>query len=294
MPKAIWIPFQWQEAQLGGHNFPHAALFVPGTLPGLGNLRGWFQFDLGAPTSVLYGAALLPEQRHLITQLEPVGTAIFNGQKHPLVNTACHVGPWHLERLVYLEEFGDRGETIQGHPILGTIGSDSVREYILALDYPHQRLARLTTLPPAWEQERAWAPLQVSDHGHILLQVEVDGAPRWVIFDTGSSLFHLLTDAQQWNQLTTGQVTETFPISAWGVERRVQGGPARVTFSMAGTPLTIPRIHKLANESEAERQFLAAHNLVGIAGNAPFVQYMLLLDLPHQRAAMRVASDGSP
>ncbi len=283
MTSLPWLPFRWQAERLGEREFPHVAMFVLAQLPTLDGLTGWFQFDLGAPTSVLYGQALTPRQRAWVeAHLHPERKAIFNGQPTPLLQAPITFGGKRIEPVVYLPDFGD-GERWRGHPILGTIGGDWVRDQVLVLDFPWQRLARLAAVPPAWETAGAWAPLRRTPHGHVVLQIGVDRAPRWALFDTGSSLFGLLTYPEQWRALTDGQVTETLTISAWGTPWKVQGSPARAAFDLAGRALDVTMVHFV--EGERERQFLEQHDLVGILGNAPFLGGVLVLDFPGARAA---------
>ncbi len=278
-----WLPFRWEAERLGEREFPHAAMFVLAQLPTLDGLEGWFQFDLGAPTSVLYGRALTPQQRARVeAHLHAERKAIFNGQPTPLLQVPIMLGEGRIEPVVYLADFGD-AERWHGHPVLGTIGGDWARGHVLGLDFPRQRLARLAAVPPAWERAGAWAPLRRTPYGHVVLQIGVDRAPRWAMFDTGSSLFGLLTDPEQWRALTDGQVTEVLTINAWGTPWKVQGSPARAAFDLAGQPLDVTLVHFV--EGERERQFLVQHELVGILGNAPFLGGVLVLDFPGARAA---------
>jgi len=285
MSSVTWHPFRWEGAQLGNRFFPHAAIFISGSLPTLDGLSGWFQFDLGAPTSVLYGRAFSPEQRaHVEAHPHPPKPVMFSGQEVPLLHVPIRVGPWEVEPVIYLEHFGDTDAMDDGRPILGTVGCDLVREHILVIDFPGQRLSRLETLPPAWEKQTHWAPLRLSQHGHVIMQITVNGAPRWAGYDSGSSLFHLLTAPKQWQELSTGEVTESFPISAWGKSVEVHAGPSHAAFALGGQPLPVPIIHYL--EGEAQQRFLEQNDLIGILGNAPFLENALILDFPRDRCGL--------
>ena len=150
MTSLPWLPFRWEGSLLGGRYFPHAAMFLSGQLPTLDNLKGWFQFDLGAPTTVLYGQAFAPDQREYLESLPrfPHGVTL-NGQEIPLLQTPLHIGPWHTERVAYLPNFGSTEELLDAQPILGTVGSDLVRDHLLILDFPHGRVGILPTPPQA-------------------------------------------------------------------------------------------------------------------------------------------------
>lgn len=285
-PTLQWIPFRWQSARLGERDFPHAAMFLLGTLPSLDGLQGWLQFDLGAPITILYEKAFSPAQQERIGEHpHRPRPAVLNGREMPVVDLSLHIGPWSIERVAWFLGFGDDAPLPDdGRPILGTLGADWAHGHIVVLDFPNQRLSRCEALPPAWEEQARWAPLRRSAYGHVVLQITVDGTPRWAMFDTGSSLFHLLTDPYQWQQLTTGEVSETFPITAWGESMEVTGGLARARFALGGQPLAVPIIHYL--EGEDRRRFLEDNDLVGILGNAPFLEHILVLDFPRQRCGV--------
>jgi len=288
MTAISWIPFRWEGAQLGEHYFPHAAMFVPGSLPTLDGLKGWFQFDLGAPATVLYGGAFSPAQRARVEdhprRPEP---RVFNGQEVLALHLPVQVGPWEIGQVVYLQDFGDGDLMEDGQPILGTIGSDLVREHVLMMDFPNQRLTRLDALPASWEAQIRWVPLRLSARGHVILQIMVDGAPRWAMYDSGSSLFQLITDPVQWQQFATGAVTETFPITAWGERLEVHGGPARAAFALGDQLLPVSVVHYL--EGDEQRRFLEENDLIGLMGNEPFVEHVLVFDFPNKRAGVLTA-----
>ncbi len=279
-----WVPFRWQHARLGDQEFPYAALFLPGTLPTLDGLSGWFQFDLGFPMTILYGGSLSLEQRQQVTGYPRWPDAItFKGKKLPLLHMPLQIGPWETERIACLEDFGD-AIADDGRPVLGTVGVDLVRSQILVIDFPGQRMARLETVPQRWDEQLHWVPLRFTETGQILIQITVDSEPHWAMYDSGSSLFHILTDAAHWQQLAGGEITETFPASSWGERLEVKGGPPRVNVAMGDHPLAIPIVHYM--DYEAGQRFLEEHNAVGVLGNVPFLDYQLILDFPHERVAL--------
>ncbi len=277
-----WQNFKWQGADLGGEYFPHAAMYVLATLPALNDLQGWFQFDLGAPTTMLYAQAFTPEQRESLLHFQQQGRhAIINGQEAPLLDLPLHVGPWQIAPVAWYRDFSDEDILPDEKPVLGTIGADFVREHILAVDFPAQRLARLERIPISWERTARWTSLRLTEQGHILIGVEVDGRPRQAMFDTGSSIFELLTDASQWLQLSEGKVTHTLTISAWGETKKIPGGKLKAQVRLGGMLLPIHQVHY--NDEEAWRDFFSRYDIIGIIGNAPFLEHTIVLDFPGGR-----------
>ncbi len=279
----LWHPFVWEGETLGERYFPHAAMYVEGVLPALDNLAGWYQFDLGAPRSMLYGQVFTPEQQTRIeTHILPGRRATINGQPYPLLDLSLQVGPWTLDSgLVWFSDFGDPEPSPEGRINIGTVGVDFVGRAVLALDYPRQRLSRLAAVPPNWEEQAYWIPLSVTEQGLILIQVRVDDQPTWLGFDTGSSIFHLLTDDEHWKRWTDGVVEETLPIHAWGKILTVYGAPPRVSLSLGDHSLDVPLVYYRSDSGWSE--FLQRFDVGGLMGNAPFLDAMIVLDFPGER-----------
>ncbi|GEM_PF-2131328 len=277
-----WQNFHWQGADLGGRYFPHAVMYLLATLPGLEDLQGWFQFDLGAPTTMLYAEAFTAEQKASLMRFQQRERhAIINGKEAPLLDLPLRVGPWQITPVAWYRDFGDEDTLPDGKPVLGTIGADFVRKHILAVDFPGQRLARLECLPASWEKAAHWTSLRLTDQGHIVIEVEVDGHPRQAMFDTGSSIFELLTDASQWLQLSKGNVTHTLSITAWGETKKISGGSLKAQVRLGGMALPLQTVHY--NEEEMWRDFFSHYDVVGIIGNAPFLEHAIVLDFPSGR-----------
>ncbi len=278
-----WYPFLWEGTTLGDRYFPHAAMYVKGVLPSLDDLTGLYQFDLGAPVSMLYGWAFTTEQRaRLEARRMPERKVILNGKVYPRLDVELRIGPWSMDDgVAWFTDFGDAEPSIEGYPTLGTLGADFVRDTVLALDYPGQRLARLDDLPPAWEEKARWVPMRILDTGLMMIQLHVEGEPMWMGFDTGSSIFHLLTDDKYWAMWTDGAIQERLSIPAWGEMITVYGAVPRVSFSQGGEPLEIPLIYRRSDPQWS--RFLQHFEAGGLMGNAPFLDKMIILDFPRQR-----------
>ncbi len=283
MTTVFWEPFIWEGETLGDRYFPHAAMYVEGVLPALDDLSGWYQFDLGAPRSMLYGRTFTPEQQERIeTHLLPDRQAILNGQPYPVLDLALRVGPWTLDKgLIWFSDFGDSEPNQDGRLNLGTVGADFVGGAVLAIDYPGQRLSRLDEVPPEWEEQAQWVPLRVTEHGLILLQIHLDGRPLWMAFDTGSSIFHLITDDEYWAMWTDQEVQDTLPIPAWGKILTVYGARPSVSLTLGDRSLDVPLVYYRTDPGWSA--FLRRYDVGGLMGNAPFLDTQIILDFPGKR-----------
>jgi len=278
-----WIPFRWEGADFGEQHFDKAAMFVMAELPEVG-LSGLFQFDLGAPSSVLYENDVKDVLPELQARINPDKHIMLNGVEYPVISTPLILNPQiRQEHIGLLKDFGegDGGVTEDGVRVLGTIGADMVAGKCLLIDFPQERLAIVEQAPAELVEEAIFTPMQKSPFGHTLLQVTVDGEQKWVMFDTGSSIFELLTDKEQWPALTDGQVIDKMEVPAWGNLQTVYGGAVQVKISLGGMPLHIRKAYRIDLEQLVE--FDRQHNLLGAMGNAPLLDYTIILDFPRQR-----------
>lgn len=276
-----WIPFYWESADLGERRFDKAAMFLVGELPEL-KLSGLFQFDLGAPRTMLYENNVANHHRDLTAKSISNHTAMINGVECPMIAIQLRLGPaTRLEEVALYLGFGDGDKDISDHgmPVLGSIGADSTAGKCLMIDYPAERMA-FVAKPPA-EMKIDYVPLRKTPNGHLLLPVQVAGEERWALFDTGSSLFGILTDEMQWAALTNNQIIDTLHSHAWGETVPFFGGRARAEFRLGERPLDISTIYYDARKEWAS--FCQSHDLVGIMGNIPFLGEMIVLDFPNER-----------
>ncbi len=278
-----WIPFRWIEDDIGGRRFEKAGMFVMGELSEVG-LSGLFQFDLGAPSSVLYENDVADVLDALRNRINPDRHIVLNGVEYPVVHTRLMVGDQvQIENIGLLEDFGGGKEDIteDGVRVLGTVGADIVDKKCLIIDFPQARLAIMDEAPAAFIERAAFVPLQRSPAGHVLLPVTINGEAKRVLFDTGSSIFELLTDKEQWATITEGKVVDTLDVSVWGSKQTVYGGVVKAAISLGEVPLGIHTAYR--NDLDQYVEFDRQHNLMGVMGNAPFWNDVIILDFSQNR-----------
>jgi len=269
-----WIPFLWSSDEIDGRKFERSAMFLQGRVEPL-SVEGVFQFDLGAPHSVLYGRSF-PEDA-----LKPFissKTVRFNGKEIPFVSVSITFPSAKVKDPVLLEDFGG-DEEIEGQRILGTVGIDMVEGKVLIIDFPEERLAVLPSLPDSFNVKTA--PLRRTKSGHILFEGEIDGERVNFAYDTGSSIFGLLTTREIWQQLTDGVITDSFNIYAWGRKYTVYAAKLKRKVRVAGIPLQIDEVHYV--DMPGGDEFFKANGITAMVGNRPFWDMTVVLDLKEGR-----------
>ncbi len=283
-----WINFQWEGDTISGRYFDKVAMFVPVKIENV-PYTFWFQFDIGARRTMVYGNSfdtimkLFPE---LNKKLDTTGNIVINGQK---VKSLKNITLWldtvkfFLPEIAFYTGFGDKitpeinleKDTL----IMGTIGRKMFYDKILVIDYPHTRLAITDSLPARFISAQAEMSVQ---NGTFKIPISIDGQDYWIFFDTGSSLFYLITCKDKWKDFidTTAQI-DTFVINAWGKQETLLNAPARFDFTIAG--ITVHPEYITATEKDMFCQFFEKQGVLGIMGNKPFLDKVIFLDLKHNR-----------
>ncbi len=193
------IPLTWKEATISGKSFSHAALLIPFQRKGD---SFYFQVDLGAEQSAVYQGAL-----SLVDT-----TANSNDNK-----VTSHFA---LKDSVFRQAFLTSSKpsspealtTINGKPIAGILGYDFFADLHVTIDYVNNRFY-FGNPPVEVVAPGSFEPIP-SRVRNKKVQFKLRDTAFWVIFDTGSSLFDMITNKAEWETLTQGTVNDTLRIPA--------------------------------------------------------------------------------
>jgi hypothetical protein len=269
-----WTPIHWESGKIGGRTVERAALMVPVQLDGK-SARLLMQLDLGADVSLfhsgayeqLFGKRASPEDRPKKLSF----SGVFGGarvkdysmyvvpRKHP---------PAPGDRLI----------------LVGTLGADFFQKRILVLDFVRQRICILAVgavLPASLEKPAEFVPLAFRNSKIIVPLTINDKTETDFFYDTGASLFPIVTTAARWKALTgrTGQEpdNQVWKVNSWGVEAAMVGAPIAGVLQVGAARLEHPLVFfqssgipKLAN--------------LNLFGNALFFdRFTVIVDIPGKR-----------
>lgn len=175
--------FTWLADTTAKPAMPHAALLLPVRLPGCPRTC-YFQFDTGAPTSLLYGKSLTALRGNY-----PGLAQHLSAQADTLRNFQFGLGTGQVTaRSLRVLDYGRTelpADTTQPF-IIGTLGTDVLEGRVLVLDYARQRFTLEATVPASLSRQAAFVPLQFTGR-RVLLNATVQDEPRQLLFDSGSS-----------------------------------------------------------------------------------------------------------
>lgn len=278
-----WIPFSWEGATLAGRHFDKVAITVPVTLDNLPRKFN-MQLDLGAVNTMVYGNPIAPyleKYPALKAKYDTTRTFYIQSQKNgKLVGVTLKLGKVDFgpRDLGYFKNFGDKppGKTLadKDEVHVGTLAPDLFQNRVLIIDYPHQRLCVVDKVPGAYAKA-AFQPFKLKD-GRIKIPLRINDKSEDLLFDTGSSLFALLTTRQRAEALTTDAVRDSIKTSSWGEYYYVYGRRPRGNIYFGNKPLASALV--FADNLHKFDKFYAEENVWGITGNAYFLHNTVIID----------------
>lgn len=278
-----WIPFNWEGGSLAGRHFDKVAITVPVSLDNLPHKFN-MQLDLGAITTVVYGNPIAPylaKYPALQAKYDTTRTFYIQSQKNgKLVGVNLKLGPvdFGTRDLGYFKNFGDKPAAkalaTKAPAHIGTLAPDLFQNRVLIIDYPHQRLCVVDEVPTQYASA-AFQPFKLKD-GRIKIPLQLNGQSEDLLFDTGSSLFALLTTRPRAEAIAAGPVQDSVKTSSWGEYYYVYGRrpKAPVYFGnkqLASALVFADNLHKFDKFYEEEKVW-------GITGNAYFLRNTVIID----------------
>lgn len=278
-----WIPFNWEGGTLAGRRFEKAGITVPVTLDNLPH-KFKMQLDLGAVTTHVYGNPMAPylaKYPALSNKLDTTRTFYIEGQKNPkLVGVKLKLGTvsFGSRDLGYFRKFGDKltAKTLtdKTEVHVGTIAPDLFQNRVLIIDYPHQRLCVVDQVPAAYAKA-SFQPFKLKD-GRIKIPLRINGQPEDLLFDTGSSLFALLTTRQRATTVATEAVQDSIKTSSWGKYYYVYGRRPKQAIYFGTKQL--PEALLFSDNIQKFDKLYEEENVWGITGNAYFLHNTVIID----------------
>jgi len=283
-----WIPFSWESMKLGNRIFDKAAIIVPFKIDGI-DADFTLQFDLGATSSMLYGNSIdyfLNKNSALKTKLDTTTKRfMIQGSKNGgFKNLDAHLGSikYTFDDMAYFKGFGDTltvDSIKKGKPIrIGTLGAPFFKDKVLIIDYPNQRFLILDSLSAKAASDFDFVDARL-DMGTLKIPFTIDGTPNWLMFDTGSSIFAIMTDQQHYNAFTGNTPVDSLGITSWGQIKMVYGKQINKPVKLGNATLSDNYVYMMPGNDWDD--FYKQEKIVGLTGNAFFLNNVVAIDFKH-------------
>jgi hypothetical protein len=289
-----WSGFEWIRAGVGGKISEKAAIYLRVKISGLAG-EYYMQLDTGAPRTMLYGVPY----KQILQEHNALSPEVAEGKSSNRFSTVSfsgsigRLGLTDVPVLLY-RDYGTPISRKNKYPKIGTIGLDIFREHPLILDFPRRRFAVLgkgDSIPLALEQRATFFEVTVRD-GLMFIPVFYDEQQIDNIFyDTGSSIFPLVTTRSIWQKLTgrTGDESdnEHLTIFSWGKEVVMTGARMKKSLRVGSRSVGRSMVYFAPPEAENLSFEKSPFKVSGLVGNALFYDDdLVIIDLPRKRMAI--------
>jgi hypothetical protein len=235
------------------------------------------QFDLGANVSLFYGNALAP---FLEAYPSLAGKLDRTGDFPCFYPISLGFGDFVLDqlRIFELEDFWERvpaGDIDSDKSVdIGTIGSDMFQDKILIIDFPSRRLCVTERMP--LEYQTVAAEIGEIRNNRMLFPFLVDGRRELLMFDTGSSVYPLLTIKE--NALGIGgRLVDVRKATSWGTDISLNGHEIVKDVSICGKNLKGKTVYYNTSFGSIDN-FIASEGIWGVTGNILFLDSIVIID----------------
>lgn len=280
------ISFVWEDGEIDGRAFEKVAMNIPIRIENI-PANFYMQLDLGAINVI---------DENVIKQYMSVDTVLarklnadfnrdFKGRK---CNTFENVNVM-LDSISLATSFLNLvgfGEVLHPDSLytptpkrLGTIGVDMFDGKILIIDYPDQELSIVDRLEDSASYEYVDF---LFENGRIKIPVEVNGKTEYLLYDSGSSMFTLITSAHSWKELadTSATVLDSIQINAWGESKTIYWAPCSGKMKIGSIVRQNFNVYYGENWIDS---FLEKENLYGVTGNKIFLDKTIAIDFSQKR-----------
>lgn len=290
--KLEWIPFNWEGDSVSGKYFDKLAITIPVTIDNIPHKFN-MQFDLGAVETHFYGNAIKPyldSYKELATKFDTASVFWIQGQKnHKFKSVNLNLGkvPFGKRDIGLFENFGDSisidSINTSSEKHIGTIAPDLFLDKVLIIDYPNKRICVTDNIPK--EFSNATFQKYKIEHGRIKIPLTINGKKEDLMFDTGSSLFALITTKANATNLSSHKVSDSLKISSWGVFYTLYGKMTSKKIQYGTTALKPVRVYY--DEHNRNDKFYEQEKIWGITGNAYFLNNVVIIDYKRQQFGVK-------
>jgi hypothetical protein len=290
--KIQWIPFNWEGDSVSGKYFDKLAITIPVSLDNL-PVKLKMQLDLGAIETVIYGNSIKPYLDVYSELKNKIDTAltfrIQSQTNYKFKNVAIKLGnvSFGKRNIGHFKNFGDDipADSIYTNTekYIGTIAPDLFKEQILIIDYPNKRICVVNKIPQQFSKAQ-FRNYKVKD-GRIRIPITINGKDEDVMFDTGSSLFALMTTTEKANSISTKPISDSLKISSWGDFYMVYGQDIKAKIMFGQKQLTQAKVYFDSQKSSYD--FNSEEQIWGITGNAYFLKNVVIIDYKNKRFGVK-------
>ncbi len=274
------LKFHWQGDTINSKWEEHTAILLPVKLKNCPR-QFFMQFDLGSPYSLFYKNKLVEVQAKY-----PKATPLITSDT--LVNYAFKIDQVPLlAKKIVIKQFDDNSPINwtdkNGIEIIGTIGADLIDGKVAIIDYPKMQLTISPTIPTKLKPELSLTDFIYAQR-RVLLPAKVNDKQTLLYFDTGSSMYKLLTDKKTAQSLAVANVKVIqSKVESWGKYVVVNTVVTKDSIEICNNKIAIGKASFIDEVSNSQAEQMMKMGIGGMTGNKLFLDYKLVLDTKNKK-----------
>ena len=290
--KLEWIPFNWVGDSISGKYFDKLAITIPVTIDNLPHKFN-MQLDLGAIDTHIYGNSIKSYLDTYADFKNKIDTTlkfrIQSQTNYKFKNLSLKLGnvTFGKRNIGHFKDFGDDipkdSIKTKTEKHIGTIAPDLFEDKILIIDYPNKRICVTSELPKQYS--KAQFQTYKAKEGRIKIPITINGKVEDVMFDTGSSLFALITTVKNANTISNKPIVDSLKASSWGEYYMVYGQAINSKVKFGQKHLDKANVY--FDNRKSSEDFYKEEEVWGITGNAYFLNNTIIIDYKNKRFGVK-------
>ncbi|WP_445386249.1 hypothetical protein ACT6NV_05460 [Robiginitalea sp. IMCC44478] len=284
--------FVWEGGTVSGRYIPKIVMNIPVKVDSLPH-EFTMQLDLGAVTTEFYGNTIQPyldTYPSLKEKVDSSKTFTIQNQKNVML------GGMHLKmgdvkyENIDIGLFAGYGDSLTVDSVktstikhIGTIAPDLFQGRILIINYPENQICLSDELPGEYKNLNFQD--FILEDGRINIPLRINDSTEMLMFDTGSSMFSLLTTKDNADKISDGAITDSLSVNSWGEYLSVFG--SEVTTKVMFGDKTLPSTLVYYIDDPRIAGFFKQNKIWGITGNAYFSNSTLIIDYKTKKIAIK-------
>ena len=282
-----WIPFQWHGDSIGTKYFDKLAIVVPVKIDNLPYNFG-LQLDLGAVETLFYEkniSEILSTHPDLKQKIDTTSTFWINNSKNPMMkNINLNLGNMDLglRNIGLYKNFGNSiviDSTNEKPILIGTLAPDIFKNKILIIDYPNNRLCIQDSIPTTL-QKASFSNFE-QQNGRIFIHFQIDGQDERLMFDTGSSMFSLITTPRRARKIANRKIVDQLEVNSWGKKLTIYEKTIDKEITFGSNKIVSSKVYYCKKFNFKLLYFTL--KIWGITGNANFLNNVVIIDYKNQK-----------
>ncbi len=285
IPDNLTEKFYWSPAEISGRHFDKAAMYLPISFDKVSEIH-YSQFDLGSDATILYQNNLKSFTEYNYLKLDSLSDANTERPLFMIKGVELNIGKINFGKRNVLG-FYNYGEPITrkknasvSENSLGTIGADIVQNKLLVINFPNQTISFLDSTNSTLENYFSFVKCKI-ENNRIMVPIIVNGRTYYFMYDTGSSLFPMMTSFNNWKEFTTQKINDTLSVTNFGNPVIMVGSNSSKEINIGRNSLTDFAVY-YAKDNNFDKMFEQL-KCDGIIGNAFFINKTICIDFKTQR-----------